>query len=91
MHEDPPQWMKRSVTLTSVIVFLYGLWATVICFAGGTFPLTNWHVDGGVVPGLLMFFIGEALLFWVARWVSLLVLVPIGAIAMTVKQVKQQP
>jgi hypothetical protein len=88
--DDLPPWMTRAVRLTSAAVVLYGFWATVICFTGGNFPLTSWHIDGGLLPGTLMLFIGEPLLFAVGRWTSLVVFTAVAAIAMTVKQIRQR-
>ena len=44
----------------------YVTWSTVIAFAGGTIPLTHWHIGGGAGAGLLWMCIVDPLVVSIA-------------------------
>jgi hypothetical protein len=44
----------------------YVMWSTVIAFAGGTIPLTHWHIGGGAGAGLLWMCVVDPLVVSIA-------------------------
>lgn len=79
-NRELPDWFGGLVGVTAALAGLWGLWCTVIAFVGGTMPLLGIQVDGSIVGGLLMLFIGEPILMTVSYWAAMLVLTPIGMI-----------
>lgn len=75
---ETPGWFGPVVGIVAAIAGLWGLWCTVIAFIGGTMPLLGIETDGGLVPGLLMLFIGEPILMTVTYWVAMLILMPLA-------------
>lgn len=75
-----PGWLSGLATLVAFAAGAWGLWLTVIAFIGGVLPIpfVDIEVSGGIVSGLLMLFIGEPILLMAARWVFMLVFVPLG-------------
>lgn len=74
---DPPGWLQVLIMLTATAASLWGLWCVVIGFTGGTLPLLGIHIDGGLITGALMLFIGEPILATLAYWAAGLVFLPL--------------
>jgi len=64
----------------SVFFAVYGLWATVIAFVGGTLPIVGIRLPGGLVSGLLWVFVGDPVLITVGYWIGMIVGLPIHAL-----------
>jgi hypothetical protein len=74
---DLPGWARVMTTLLAVAAGLWGLWCVVVGFVGGTMPLIGIEVEGSIFLGLFMLFIGEPILLAVARFVAMILMVPI--------------
>jgi triacylglycerol lipase len=71
--------------LFAVALGVYATWCQAIAFVGGTIPLIGWHLEGGVLTGVLWAFLGSGFISWSARLVLRLLLAMIGkVIPMTV-------
>lgn len=75
--QETPAWLDGLIFVLVAAITIWALWATVIGFIGGTIPLTGIHIDGGLIPGLLMLFIGVPIMTTVARLVCMAALVPL--------------
>jgi hypothetical protein len=88
-HRHPP-WRRPAPTyergagppygLAGAAIGIFGLWCTVIAFIGGTLPLLDVHLNGGLLPGLIFLFIGEPLVTTLAYWAVMIVLLPLAAL-----------
>jgi hypothetical protein len=56
--------------LVAVATGAYVIWSTIIAFTGGSVPLTQWHVAGGVGLGALWMFVVDPFLASVALVVA---------------------
>lgn len=76
-NREPPGWVSALTMLLGLTAGVWGLWCVVIGFVGGTMPLIGIEVEGSVILGLFMLFIGEPILLTVAYWASMAVMLPI--------------
>ncbi|MFI9004933.1 hypothetical protein [Streptomyces sp. NPDC053541] len=74
---EPPAWVAALTVLLAAAVGVWGLWCVVIGFVGGTMPLIGVEVDGSVLLGLFMLFVGEPILLAVARLAATALVLPI--------------
>jgi triacylglycerol lipase len=71
--------------LFAVAIGVYATWCQAIAFVGGTIPLIGWHLEGGVLTGVLWAFLASGFISWSARLVLRSLLAVIGkVIPMTV-------
>lgn len=59
----------------AAVAGIWGLWCVVIGFIGGTMPLIGIEVEGSILLGLFMLFVGEPVLS--ARFAAMALLFPI--------------
>ena len=88
--ESPPENIHPLVKGLSVLVVgvfaLYGLWATVIAFVGGSLPIIGIRLPGGLISGLLWLFIADPILMTVGYWVGIVVILPVHALISWVRE-----
>ena len=71
--------------LFAVAIGVYATWCQAIAFVGGTIPLIGWHLEGGVLTGVLWALLVSGFISWSARLVLRLLLAVMGkVIPMTV-------
>lgn len=80
-NREVPGWASALGILFGLAAGAWGLWCVVIGFIGGTMPLIGIDVEGSLLLGLFMLFVGEPLLMTVAYWAFLAVMVPIFLVA----------
>ena len=56
--------------LFAVAIGVYATWCQAIAFVGGTIPLIGWHLEGGILTGILWAFLCSGFISWSARLVS---------------------
>jgi hypothetical protein len=73
--------LVKGLTILVVAAFaLYGLWATVIAFVGGTLPVIGIRLPGGLISGLLWLFVADPILMTVGYWIGLVIVLPVHAL-----------
>lgn len=80
MDTEPPVWVSLLTTACGTAAAIWGLWCTVIAFIGGTMPLIGLEVEGSFLGGIAMLLIGEPILFTLARFATMILLLPIIAL-----------
>ena len=66
--------------LFAVAIGVYATWCQAIAFVGGTIPLIGWHLEGGVLTGVLWALLVSGFISWSARLVLRLLLAVIGKV-----------
>jgi hypothetical protein len=80
-EEVEPHPLVKCITVVFVALFaIYGLWATVIAFVGGTLPIIGVALPGGIISGLLWLFIADPILMGLGYLLSLIIILPIHAL-----------
>ncbi len=80
-HDDDVHPLVKGLTFVVAGAFaIYGLWATVIAFIGGTLPIIGITLRGGLFTGLLWLFIFDPILMTVGYWIGMIIVLPIHAL-----------
>ena len=79
--DQEPHPLVKALTFIIIGLFaIYGLWATVVAFVGGTLPIIGIRLPGGLLSGLLWLFVADPILMTVGYWIGLVIVLPVQAL-----------